>query len=513
MPTAPLVQETGNKGQSKPEQVFNMDPLNILFVSPEVVPFAKTGGLADVAGSLPRALKGLGCQIRLVMPLYQEVRRSGFPLQKVWDDLWIPLGPQGLAADIYQGELEEGLPVYFIEKDEFYDRNQLYGTLKGDYFDNDRRFVYLCRGALALARALDFKPQVIHAHDWQTGLIAAFLHYQRSWDLFFEDTAALFTIHNMAYQGLFPRSIVELAGLPPESFSIQGLEYWGQANLLKSGIVYSQVINTVSRKYSQEIQNPEFGYGLEGILQARKADLFGIVNGVDYRVWNPATDVFLAASYTAQNLRGKLICKRDLLDRYHLPQSRADYPLLGVISRLADQKGFDLLAGIMDRLLQEEVTLVVLGTGEEKYHRLFKEWAANYPQKVGLHLEFDNTLAHQIEAGCDIFLMPSRYEPCGLNQIYSLKYGTIPVVRATGGLDDTIIHYDPATKEGTGFKFYPYDTDAFWDCLKEALDLFGNKKIWERLMKKAMAMDFSWEASAREYINLYHLARQRLRSL
>jgi starch synthase len=491
---------------------FFMDSLKILFVSPEIVPFAKTGGLADVAGSLPRALKSLGCQVRLVMPLYQQVRQGGFPLKKILDDLWIPLGPQGLAADIYQGELEEGLPVYFIERDEFYDRSRLYGTIRGDYIDNDRRFVYLCRGTLALARALDFQPQVIHGHDWQTGLIPALLHFQRSGDLFFQDTATLFTIHNIAYQGLFPRSIIDLAGLPPESFSPQGLEYWGQVNLLKSGIVYSQIINTVSRKYSQEIQTSEFGYGLEGILQARKDDLFGIVNGVDYQVWNPAKDAFLAAPYTAQDLRGKKVCKRDLLDRFHLPQSRADYPLLGVISRLADQKGFDLLAGIMDRLLQEEVTLVILGTGDEKYHNLFSEWAAHFPDKIGLRLDFDNGLAHQIEAGCDIFLMPSRYEPCGLNQIYSLKYGTIPLVRATGGLDDTIIPYHAANGQGTGFKFAPYDTEAFWSCLEEALDLFQNRKAWEGLIKNAMAMDFSWEASAREYINLYHLARQRLRS-
>jgi starch synthase len=486
-----------------------MDALKILFVSPEIVPFAKTGGLADVAGALPRALKRLGCQVRLVMPLYQQVRR-GFPLEKIWDNLWIPLGDNGLTADIYQGELEEGLPVYFIERDEFYDRSSLYGTIKGDYIDNDRRFVYLCRGALALARAFDFQPQIIHSHDWQTGLIPALLHYQRTREDFFRETASLFTIHNMAYQGLFPRSIIDLAGLPSESFSVEGLEYWGQVNLLKSGIVYSQIVTTVSRKYSQEIQTPVFGYGMQGILEARKNDLFGIVNGVDYQVWDPSRDTFLAAPYTARDLRGKTVCKRDLLDRYHLPQSRIDYPLLGIISRLADQKGFDLLAGIMDRLLQEDITLVILGTGEEKYHHLFREWASRYPEKIGLRLEFDNALAHQIEAGCDIFLMPSRYEPCGLNQIYSLKYGTIPLVRATGGLDDTIIPYNSETGEGTGFKFYPYNTEAFWGCLKSALELFQNKNVWNGLIRNAMAMDFSWEASAREYVGLYHLARQRL---
>ncbi len=479
-----------------------MDSLKVWFVSPEVVPFAKTGGLADVAGSLPKALKGLGCDVRLVMPLYRQVRDGKFPLKKVLEDLGIPLGLRYLPADIYQGELVEGLPVYFIEKDELYDRSQLYGTHKGDYFDNDRRFVYLCQGALSVARALGFQPHIIHCHDWQTGLIPAGLHFQRLSDSFYQDTAALFTIHNMAYQGSFPREIVTLAGLPPESFTPSGLEFWGQANLLKCGIVYSQIINTVSRKYSREIQTPEYGYGLEGILGYRRDDLFGIINGVDYQLWNPETDPFIASRFSRGDLRGKKACKKDLLFQYGLPEDRERYPVLGVISRLADQKGFDLMAGIMDRLLEENVTLVILGTGEEKYHDLFTEWAGKNPEKVGLRLAFDNVLAHKIEAGSDLFLMPSLYEPCGLNQIYSLKYGTIPVVRATGGLDDTILPYEAATGEGTGFKFVPYETGAFWAALQEALSVYRDQNRWTRLMRKAMGMDFSWEASAREYIRL-----------
>jgi starch synthase len=489
-----------------------MDPLKILFVSPEVVPFAKTGGLADVAGSLPKALKILDCDVRLVMPLYQSVRQGKFPLKKVIEDLPIPLAGRPIAADIYEGELEEGLPVYFIERDEFYDRLNLYGSAKGDFFDNAIRFSFFARGTLNAAQALGFRPDIIHCHDWQTGLIPACLHFGRNADSFYKKTAVIFTIHNMAYQGSFPRTILDLAGLPEESFSPEGLEFWGSANLLKAGIVYSQIINTVSRKYSQEIQTAEYGCGLEGILAYRKDDLFGILNGVDYELWNPETDTFLAAPYNRADLSGKKICKKDLLTSFRLPEDRIQYPVLGVISRLADQKGFDLLAGVMDSLLQQEVSLVVLGTGEEKYHRLFTELAEHYPKKLGIQLKFDNALAHQIEAGSDIFLMPSLYEPCGLNQIYSLKYGTIPVVRATGGLDDTIIPFDARTGEGTGFKFIRYQTEALWSTLKEALDLYQNQTQWRRLMENAMAMDFSWEVSAREYIKLYQLARQRLGS-
>ncbi|MEW6185435.1 MAG: glycogen synthase GlgA [Thermodesulfobacteriota bacterium] len=488
-----------------------MNPIKILFVSPEVVPFAKTGGLADVAGALPKALKALGCDIRLMMPLYREVRQGDFPLVKIITDLPLSLGDRSLKVDIYEGELDQGIPIYFIEREECFDRSHLYGGPKGDYFDNDLRFSLLARGVLAAARALDFQPDIVHGHDWQTGLIAPLLHFERSRDFFFRETAAFFTIHNLAYQGLFSPEILKLAGLPRESLTPEGLEFWGQVNLLKAGIVYSQILNTVSRKYSQEIQTPEYGYGLEGILRYRKDDLFGILNGVDYDVWNPETDSFLPAPYNSNDLSGKVICKRELLKRFNLSPDREFLPLLGIISRLADQKGFDLLAKIIDRLLGQEVTLIVLGAGEEKYHILFKELADRYPKNLGIRLSFDNALAHQIEAGCDLFLMPSRYEPCGLNQIYSLKYGTIPVVRATGGLDDTIIPYEARTGEGTGFAFVPYDPESFYRAIEEALNVFKNREQWFRLMKKGMAMDFSWEVSAKEYLRLYHSAKERLK--
>ncbi|MBI5585851.1 MAG: glycogen synthase GlgA [Deltaproteobacteria bacterium] len=484
--------------------------MQVLFASSEVVPFAKTGGLADVAGSMPQALKKLGCDVRLVLPLYRMVRQGNFPLQKRLEGLPVHLGGRALEVDIYESELGDGLPVYFVERDEFFDRSYLYGTPRGDYFDNDQRFTLFCKAALALSEQLSFQPDLFHGQDWQTGLIPALLHFLRRRDPFWAGTASLFTIHNIAYQGLVEPDILPLAGLPWEAYTPSGLEYYGAVSLLKSGIVYSQIINTVSRKYSQEIQTEEYGYGLEGILTYRQADLFGIVNGVDYETWNPKTDPLIAASYDPDQLQGKETCKADLLREFNLSPEQAAHPVLGVISRLADQKGFDLLAAVMDRLLQQELSLVVLGTGEEKYHQLFSELAAKHPRKIGLRLAYDNTLAHKIEAGSDMFLMPSRYEPCGLNQIYSLKYGTIPVVRATGGLDDTIVPFDRETKKGTGFKFHEYTADDFWLALSEALAVYRNADLWKTLMRNAMAVDYSWENSAREYVNLYRLARERL---
>jgi starch synthase len=487
-----------------------MDPVKVLFVSPEVVPFAKTGGLADVAGSLPKALKKLGCDVRLVMPLYRMVRQGNHPLKKRLEGIRVPIGSRAIEVDIYESSLPGDIPVYFIERDEFFDRGNLYGTPKGDYFDNDQRFVLFSKTALALAPQLPFQPDLVHGHDWQTGLIPALLHFQRHRDPFWAGTAALFTIHNIAYQGLFDPDIIPLAGLPWEAYSPSGLEFWGSVNLLKSGIVYSQIINTVSRKYSREIQTEEYGYGLEGILSYRRNDLFGIINGVDYEDWNPKTDPLIAAPYDDNDLTGKTACKIDLLKQFNLSEERQASPLLGVISRLADQKGFDLLAAVMDRLIEKEVTLVVLGTGEEKYHQLFSELAASFPHKIGLRLAYDNALAHKIEAGSDMFLMPSRYEPCGLNQIYSLKYGTIPIVRATGGLDDTIQPFQAQDRSGTGFKFQEYQAEAFWKSLEEALQTYKNPNLWRVLMRQAMTQDFSWENSAREYLRLYQLARDRL---
>lgn len=486
-------------------------PLRVLFVTSEAVPFAKTGGLADVAGALPKFLQALGCEIKLVMPYYRMVRRSGVPVEPLNKTLEVTLGDEKLPAELYQGQLAKDVPVYFIGCEEFFDREYLYGTSKGDYFDSAERFTFFSKASLALARSLDFSPDIIHHHEWQTGLISAYLKTVYRKDPFFSSTAVAFTIHNIAYQGIFRKEKLALTGLPPEVYNPEGIEFWEKINFMKAAIVYADVINTVSRKYSEEIQTPEFGYGLEGILKKRSQDLYGILNGVDYEEWDPAHDRHLAARYSLEDLAGKRECKRDLLREFHLPSSLETVPVLGVISRLADQKGFDLLAEIIEDLFSLDVGFVLLGTGDQKYHDLFAQIGRKYPRKAGIRIAYDDRLAHKIEAGADFFLMPSRYEPCGLNQIYSLRYGTIPVVRATGGLEDTIVPYDPATGRGNGFKFVRYEAKEFLRQIKAALQIYHQPGPWKQLVRNAMTADFSWQRSAESYMELYRKAMDKKR--
>ena len=481
-------------------------PLRVLFATPEAVPFAKTGGLADVAGALPKYLHRLGCEVSLVMPYYRMVKQSGLPLQDLGEEIDVPLVTEVIRADIYRGQLGEGVPVYFIGRDEFFDRESLYGTPRGDYFDNAERFIFFSRAALVLAQHLGMSPDIVHHHEWQTGLLAAYLKSIYQGNPSFSRTAVVFTIHNIAYQGLFKKEKFSLTGLPTEMYNPEGIEFWERINLMKAGIVYADAVNTVSKKYSEEIQTPEYGYGLEGILRKRGADVYGIVNGVDYQDWDPAHDSNLAAPYRLDDLSGKRACKRDLLKEVQLPPSLETVPLLGMISRLADQKGFDLLAEILDPLFSLELGFVLLGTGEQKYHDLFNQVAKKYPKKAGIRIAYDDRLAHKIEAGADLFLMPSKYEPCGLNQIYSLRYGTIPIVRATGGLDDTIVNYNPETGKGNGFKFSRYDAAEFLGQIKLALRLYTQPRHWQQLIRNAMTADFSWERSARAYMELYEKA-------
>ena len=483
--------------------------LRILFATPEAVPFAKTGGLADVAGALPKFLQPLGCEVILVMPYYRMVKRSGFPIQYLGEEIEVPLGDETLRAEVYQGHLDKNITVYFIGRDEFFDREYLYSGPKGDYFDNAERFVFFTRAVLNLARHIQFSPDVIHHHEWQTGLIPAYLKSIYGNDPFFERTATVFTIHNIAYQGLFKKEKLSLTGLPPEMYNPEGIEFWERINLMKAGIVYADAINTVSQKYSDEIQTPEYGYGLEGILRKRRKDLYGILNGVDYQDWDPSHDSHLIARYDLNNPAGKRECKKDLLKEFGLPPALEKVPLLGMISRLADQKGFDLLAEIIDELFTFDIGFVLLGTGEQKYHDLFSRIAKKYPQKAGIRIAYDDRLAHKIEAGADLFLMPSKYEPCGLNQIYSLKYGTIPVVRATGGLDDTITHYDPSAGTGNGFKFARYNSKDFLNQIKAAMSLYAQPEQWTKLIRNAMASDFSWQRSADAYLQLYRKALEK----
>jgi starch synthase len=475
--------------------------LKVLFVVSEAVPYAKTGGLADVAGALPYALKELGADVKVLMPYYGQIQQKKIPVTVAAEDLEARLGPGTLSFDVMTPEAEA--PFYFVARDEFFERSQLYGTSKGDYFDNLERFSFFCSTVLPFCEALDFKPDIIHCHDWQASLVPVYLKYRWMAEATFAKTRSLLTIHNLAYQGLFPKEKFGLLGLDWSVFSIKGLEYYDKINILKGGILFADAINTVSRGYSKEIQTPEFGYGLEGVLRDRSAALFGIVNGVDYRDWNPETDELIAATFGPKDLKGKAKNKAALMEAYNLDKKFAKAPLLGIISRLADQKGFDLVAEVLPKLMAQGVTLVILGTGEEKYHELLTKEAQKYPGQLGVKIAFDNRLAHLIEAGSDMFLMPSRYEPCGLNQMYSMKYGTVPVVRATGGLMDTVAPVDKHKGTGTGFLFTEYSAVAFQKALNQAIEAFEDKKLWKKIMLNAMAEDFSWNASAKAYLKLY----------
>lgn len=480
--------------------------LNVIFVSPEANPFAKTGGLADVAGSLPLALQRLGCNVALILPYYnRHMEKSGIPVEDTGLQVTAPLGKREITGQILKSEID-GLPVYFIKRDEFFDRSYLYGTPEGDYFDNLERFTFFSRAVLETIRARGFEPDIIHCNDWQTGLIPAYLKNLYKNDLYFSGTATVLTIHNLAYQGLFPPALYDLTGLSPSLYNPEGVEFWGKVNLLKAGIVYADVLTTVSAAYSKEIQTPEYGCGLEGLLKKRKSDLFGILNGVDYDEWDPGKDIFLPARYSSDDLSEKAVCKKELLKEFGL-KLKGDIPVIGIISRLAGQKGFDILSEAMDELMKLKLAMVILGSGDKKYQELLEGLAAKYPKKLSIKIAFSNSLAHLVEAGSDMFLMPSKYEPCGLNQIYSLRYGTIPVVRATGGLDDTVV--DHALAHGNGFKFADYEPEALVAKVKEALTVYKDKQEWARLQRSAMSEDFSWENSAKKYIELYERARKK----
>jgi starch synthase len=477
--------------------------LRVLFVASEGVPFAKTGGLADVVGTLPHALMELGVEVKVLLPYYGAVKEGKIPTAVVAENLESTLPPPlNLHFDVMAPTVRE-YPWYFVARDEFYERSRLYGTPKGDYFDNLERFAFFSAALKPVCEALDFHPHVIHCHDWQSALVPVYLRrHWRDAELL-AGTRIVLTIHNLAYQGLFAKEKFPLLGLDRSLFGIDGLEYYDQINLLKGGIIFSDAITAVSPTYSREIQTPEFGDGLEGVLRTRAADLSGIINGVDYRDWNPETDALIPARFTRDDLTGKARDKAALMEAFGLDKKKAAAPILGIISRLADQKGFDLLAQILPQLMKLEVLLVILGSGDEKYQRWLAAEAPKYPGKLGVKIAFDNRLAHLIEAGADMFLMPSRFEPCGLNQMYSLKYGTIPVVRATGGLADTVIPVGHPKEPGTGFVVSDYVPEAFLKAIHTALQAFADKDLWHKIMANGMAQDFSWKVSAQAYLDLY----------
>jgi starch synthase len=479
-----------------------VNPPKVLFIVSEAVPYAKTGGLADVAGTLPYALGDLGADVKVLMPYYAQVEQKQLPMQTVAEDLEAWWWGEPLTFDLLT-PADGKAPFYFVVREEFFERRQLYGTPKGDYCDNLERFSFFCAAVPPVCQTLDFAPDIIHCHDWQASLAPVYLQHRWQADPTFAGTKSLLTIHNLAYQGLFPKKKFPLLGLDWSVFSIDGLEFYDKINLLKGGIVFADAINTVSRGYSKEIQTPEFGYGLEGVLRARSEALFGIVNGVSYEDWNPETDRLIPATFGPKDLKGKEKDKIALMEAFNLDKKLAKAPLLGMVSRLADQKGFDLVAEVLPRLMAQKVMLVILGTGEEKYHELLTTQAQKYKGRLGVKIAFDNRLAHLIEAGSDMFLMPSRYEPCGLNQLYSMKYGTVPVVRATGGLMDTVTPVDRLKGTGTGFLFTEYSAEAFLKALNQALEAYKDKKLWQKIMLNGMAEDFSWKTSARAYLKLY----------
>ena len=473
------------------------------------MPFAKTGGLADVIGALAPELARLGHEVTVYMPLYEIVRRQ-LPgkLTYAARSITIPFQHYKRNVDIMDGGRRAGVQYYFVDCPEFFDREWLYGTAAGDYPDNAERFALFCRAVIEASKHLGV-PDVFHVHDWQAALIPVYLRTIFASDPVLNRAGAVLTIHNAGYQGSFPPETTEQLLFPREIFTVDKVEQFGKFNFLKGGLVYADMLTTVSRKYAEEIQTPEFGEGLDSVLRGRAAELHGILNGVDYAEWNPATDRNLAANYSPENLEGKRLCRADLLDAFGLELVEESTPVIGIVSRFAMQKGFDLVEQIAGRLSELNVAVVALGEGEPVYEKFFRDWAFWNKANVALRIGYDNALAHKIEAGADMFLMPSLYEPCGLNQIYSLKYGTVPVVRATGGLDDTIEEWNPEKGTGTGFKFKGLRAEGLWAAIEHALAAFEDKRGWKRLMLNGMARNYEWEQQARDYAAVYDEAVSR----
>jgi starch synthase len=475
--------------------------MRILFVASEGLPFSKTGGLADVIEALPKALVARGHEVAVVLPRYRGVQANA----AILPSLTVPMGNRLRFPAITDGSLLNGVRYFFVDDPAYFDRDGIYGTPAGDFADNAERYSEFCRAAIEIAKHV-WPTDVFHCHDWQTALLPVLLRTVYGDDPVVKDLPVVFTIHNMGYHGQFRREVLARAGIPEILFNPAALEFYGDVNLLKGGLIYSDYLTTVSPRYALEIQTPEFGYGLDGVIRSRGDRVVGILNGVDYTAWNPTRDPFIAMKYSAKDLAGKHACKQDLLNTFGLVNDHPHRAVLGIVSRFADQKGFDLIADRAHEMLHEDVMMVVLGSGEKRYEDLFRALANAYPGRVGFKFAYDNALAHKVEAGADIFLMPSRYEPCGLNQIYSLKYGTVPVVRATGGLDDTVQNFDVEHGTGTGFKFAEYTGAAFLYAVKQALQHYADERIWKRIQLNGMIKDFSWKTPAGEYGKIYEAA-------
>lgn len=475
--------------------------MKILLATSEAVPFAKVGGLADVTGALANEYKKMGIDASIILPFYREIKKAAKklgikPLKK---EISVPLGNTVENGRLWEGKTSEGVTAYFIENDKFYDRDEVYGTPEGDYPDSASRFIFYSRGVLEVLKALGLTVDIIHCNDWQTGLIPLYLKtiYKDE----FPNTATLMTIHNLGYQGIFEQSDMPLTGLGWEMLHDEAMEFHGKINFLKVGLLFADVLTTVSDTYSKEIMTPEYGYGLDDVLRKRSKDLYGIINGIDYNDWDPEKDNLIPAKYSKSDLSGKAICKKSLQKECGLSESNS--PLIGMVTRLTTQKGLDLAAEAIDEIIKSDMQVIILGKGDEHYHGILLNLREKYSEQLSVTIGFDNTLAHKIYAGSDIFLMPSKYEPCGLGQLISLCYGTIPVIRKTGGLADTIVEYNPSEGAGTGFFFNNYSSDELVEKLKGVNKLFNDKKEWQRILENAMSQDFSWRQSAKQYISLY----------
>ena len=480
--------------------------LRIAYVTPEMAPLASTGGLGDVSGALPKALARLGHEVTVFLPRYGRIP---FPPGKLRGAVHVPVDALPRSAEFYEVRPEEGLRLVFVEHPAFFDRPQLYGIGNDDYPDNPLRFAFLCRAALEYYRSRGEPPDVFHVHDWQTAMLPVYLKAFYWDDATLRRTPAVLTIHNMAYQGIFPRETLATLGLPAHLATAEALEFYGRISYLKGGLLFSEMLTTVSPQYAREIQDAKLGCGLQDTVRSRAKDLVGILNGVDYDTWDPSLDVHIARRYSAQDLSGKRTCKADLLRSFSLPTT-PDWPVVGVVSRLVAQKGLDLLLRAGSQLLRRPVRLAILGTGDPVLEQGFRDLAAMAPERVATRFAYDTALAHKVVAGADMLVMPSRFEPCGLFQLYGLRYGTVPIVRATGGLVDSVEPYDAGTGEGTGFRFEAALGTGLLRSLDRALATYQNPRSWQRLMRNGMSRNFSWERSAQGYVEVYQQARERV---
>ncbi|OGX06502.1 MAG: starch synthase [Omnitrophica bacterium RIFCSPLOWO2_12_FULL_50_11] len=481
--------------------------MEIVFVASEMVPFAKTGGLADVIGSLTREIAKDGHRVCVFIPKYKKVTHEPYVLKPVLEEVGVPIGSETETGSVFECAFNE-LKVFFVGRSEYFDRDGLYGTPMGDYPDNDRRFAFYQRVVLEALKRLKIKPDVIHSHDWQSGLIPVYLKTLYQSDPFFVNSKTVFTVHNLSYQGSFPPDSVPVTGVSWSEFRYERLELYGKMSFLKGGLIYSDLLTTVSERYAQEIQTKEFGCGLEGALAYRKADLYGIVNGIHPADWDPKRDLGLAANFGPRDLLGKRACKEALQNQNHLKHD-LEAPLFAFVGRLVPQKGLDLITRVIEDMVASGWQFVLLGTGEEEYHRALRIFGERHPNQIGLNITFDSHMARQIYAGADLLLMPSQFEPCGLGQMISLRYGTIPVVRETGGLADTVQEFNPKTGKGNGFVFSPYAPKDLLNAMRRAAVVYRDQKSWTKLMQNAMACDFSWRVSARRYLDLYERAQRK----